>query len=125
MTTPTRRPVESEYDKVKRAFIALWENKGVPFDLRLYICGAVYNAGVRQGDEVFPREIFQKILAGTQLTQSELVAMVEGVHKFIIVDDCLRLQYLTIIVRQITGYLDRVAQHVLDEQQAGGKRRAR
>lgn len=110
-----RRPVESEYDKTKRAFIALWENKGIPADLRLYMCGAVYNAGVRQGDEVFPREIFQKVLAGTQLTQSELVAMVEGVHEFVIVKDALRLQYLAIVVRQIVGYLDRAAQFVLAE----------
>ncbi len=107
--------VPSDYSEVKRAFLALWENKGVPTDLRFYMCGAVYQAGVRQGDEVFSRDIFQKILAGLPLTKTELVDMVEGTHEFVVTEDGLRLQHIAIVVHMITTYLEKNMAHVLQE----------
>lgn len=107
----SKGPDKYSYSDIKNAFRSLWVNKGVPIDLRLYMCGAVYQAGVRQGDEVFPREIFELILRGEELTQAQLVSMVENVHKFVLIQDRLREQYLFIVVRMVVGYLDKQAQH--------------
>jgi len=108
---------ENSFHETLQAFESIWRQKSLPTDARLYICGAVNEAGVRQGDEVYPREITEKILkgGGRDLDQSELMNMVESVHQFVIEDKKLRPQYLTVILHQLVNYLNRNHQHLAEE----------
>lgn len=116
---------ERAYEQVLEAFRQIWEVESLPTDVRFYMCGAVYQAGVRQGDEVFPRETFAHILeteaiGRSGLTQTELLEMVERVHEFVLVRKKLRPQYLAIVVHMTTDYLDRTRRHLKPSTSNGG-----
>jgi hypothetical protein len=75
---------------------------------------------VKQGDEVFPREDFQRVYDATQgddipVHPEQIIEMYEAVHKFVIVDRKLRPQYLTIILHMLTSYLTRQHQTLAHE----------
>jgi len=107
--------LELPYADAIVAFERIWRNPNVQSDLRLYICGAVHSAGRRQGDEVIPSEIWEKIVIGSELALEEVTTMVESVHEFAFVKFGLRPQYVFVILHQIDRFLSEAAQQAYRE----------
>jgi hypothetical protein len=107
--TKQKRRVEEPYHRVKEAFLAFWDNTALPLDLRFYICGAVYQGGVKQGDEVFPREYFLQLMMDAPLDPVQIEDMLNKVNHFVKTDK-LRVQYLYIVVHMATAFVARAAQ---------------
>jgi hypothetical protein len=102
-----RQARDGSFRDAKKAFELIWTSPKLPLSTRRAIAGAVFQAGQRQGDEVFPREIIEHLLGGDPLPPVSEIAMYEKVHRFVITNGALRDQYLMIVLKVAVNNLTR------------------
>lgn len=90
------------------AFKELWESPKLPLTTRRKACGAVFAAGVRQGDEIFDRKYMEFYERGEPIyPDEEINGVFEKVARFVVRDRRLRPQYLQICLRIMVKDLER------------------
>lgn len=99
---------EVSYNQVFQTLEAMWRSPQLPSDVRLQFCGGVQAAARRQGDDVpFREEIMEAVAEHAPLEEEDFLEMVEGVHEYVFVKRGIRLQYLTILLHNMTQNLTR------------------
>lgn len=108
-------PKNSRIEDLLDAFQRIWSQPKLPIDARLFIVGLVWSAAVRQGDEPFPREIYQMCVREEPIHPHDMMEVIEAVHIFVFVDKKLRSSYLWVVVQRTLQYLTKHYQGAIEE----------